>query len=57
MSELNKITDESTATSATVVITRILAMVNDAHEKTQTEEACIKKLQVINESIKIALAK
>lgn len=56
-SELNKITDESTATSATVVITRILAMVNDAHEKTQTEEACIKKLQVINESIKIALAK
>lgn len=55
--ELNKITDESTATSATVVITRILAMVNDAHEKTQTEEACIKKLQVINESIKIALAK
>lgn len=56
-SELNKITDESTATSATVVITRILAMVNDAHEKTQTEDACIKKLQVINESIKIALAK
>lgn len=56
-SELNKITDESTATSATVVITRILAMVNDAHEKTQTEEACINKLQVINESIKIALAK
>ena len=56
-SELNKITDEGTATSATVVITRILAMVNDAHEKTQTEEACIKKLQVINESIKIALAK
>ena len=56
-SELNKITDESTATSATVVVTRILAMVNDAHEKTQTEEACIKKLQVINESIKIALAK
>lgn len=56
-SELNKITDESTATSATVVITRILAMVNDAHEKTQTEEACIKKLQLINESIKIALAK
>jgi hypothetical protein len=55
--ELNKITDEGTATSATVVITRILAMVNDAHEKTQTEEACIKKLQVINESIKIALAK
>ena len=42
--ELNKITDESTATSATVVVTRILAMVNDAHEKTQTEEACIKKL-------------
>lgn len=56
-SELNKITDESTATSATVVVTRILAMVNDAHEKTQTEEDCIKKLQVINESIKIALAK
>lgn len=56
-SELNKITDENTATSATVVITRVLAMVNDAHEKTQTEEACIKKLQVINESIKIALAK
>lgn len=56
-SELNKITDEGTATSATVVITRILAMVNDAHEKTQTEEACIKKLQVINESIKIALDK
>ena len=56
-SELNKITDESTATSATVVITRILAMVNDAYEKTQTEEACINKLQVINESIKIALAK
>jgi hypothetical protein len=56
-SELNKITDESTATSATVVITRILAMINDAHEKTQTEDACIKKLQVINESIKIALAK
>jgi hypothetical protein len=56
-SELNKITDESTATSATVVITRILAMVNEAHEKTQTEEACIKKLQVINESIKIALSK
>lgn len=56
-SELNKITDESTATSATVVITRILSMVNDAHEKTQTEDACIKKLQVINESIKIALAK
>lgn len=55
--ELNKITDESTATSATVVITRILAMINDAHEKTQTEEACIKKLHVINESIKIALAK
>lgn len=56
-SELNKITDESTATSATVVITRILAMVNDAYEKTQTEEACIKKLQVINEAIKVALAK
>lgn len=55
--ELNKITDEGTATSATVVITRILAMVNDAHEKTQTEEACIKKLQVINEAIKVALAK
>lgn len=55
--ELNKITDENTATSATVVITRILAMVNDAHEKTQTEEACINKLQVINEAIKIALAK
>lgn len=55
--ELNKITDESTATSATVVITRILTMVNEAHEKTQTEEDCIKKLQVINEAIKIALAK
>lgn len=56
-SELAKITDEATSNSVTAVAVRIMDMVNEAYSKSEDEAACIKRLQVINDAIKVALAK
>lgn len=50
--ELGKITNQSTASTATVAATRILKLVNDAYAKSDTEEVLIHKLMIINAAIK-----
>lgn len=50
--ELVKITNQSTASTATVAATRILKLVNDAYVKSETEEVLIHKLNIINAAIK-----
>lgn len=54
--ELKKVIDDNSASSVALVVTNIINMVNDAHAKSQNEEMCIKKLSVINEALKTALA-
>ena len=56
-SELAKITDEATSNSVTAVAVRIMDMINEAYSKSENEEVCIKRLQVINDAIKVSLAK
>lgn len=50
--ELVKITNQATASTATVAATRILKLVNDAYVKSETEEVLIHKLNIINAAIK-----
>lgn len=50
--ELVKITNQATASTATVAATRILKLVNDAYAKSETEEVLIHKLNIINAAIK-----
>jgi hypothetical protein len=50
--ELVKITNESTASTATVAAIRILKLVSDAYDKSETEEVLIHKLNIINAAIK-----
>lgn len=54
--ELSKVIDNNTASSVVLVITNIINMVNDAHIKSDNEEMCIKRLKVINDALKTALA-
>jgi hypothetical protein len=50
--ELVKITNQSTASTATVAAIRILKLVSDAYDKSETEEVLIHKLNIINAAIK-----
>lgn len=50
--ELVKITNQATASTATVAAARILKLVNDAYAKSDTEEVLIHKLNIINAAIK-----
>lgn len=50
--ELVKITNQSTASTATVAAIRILKLVSDAYDKSETEEVLIRKLNIINAAIK-----
>lgn len=50
--ELNKITNASTTDAATIAVTRIIKLINQAYTKSETEEVFIQKLRFINSAIK-----